>query len=274
MYGKHFDSMYRGSMVGAGFAVFSLMGYVISSMKPDSQVGFQVELNVTLLATVFGEPPETIQRAIDYLCAPDPGSRTPAEEGRRLVQVGKFAYRVVNGLVYDQIRNEEDRREQNRLAQQRHREKKTAGVSAAYKEGEKRYVKADGDGDTEKSDAIAAERLTRIRFEKPTIEAIKLQAAKIGLTDTDAENFSNYYESNGWRVGKNPMKSWPHALTNWKNNLQNYGNKNTNKPNPRNAGIAKDAAEQGRETVAFLARKTREREEAAAHTLATEVAAP
>ena len=25
---------------------------------------------------------------------------------------------------------------------------------------------------------------------------------------TEAEKFFNYYESNGWRVGKNPMKNW------------------------------------------------------------------
>jgi hypothetical protein len=56
------------------------------------------------------------------------------------------------------------------------------------------------------------------RFQKPSIEAIKLQAAKIGLSDLEAEKFFNYYESNGWRVGKNPMKSWPGAMANWKLN--------------------------------------------------------
>ena len=31
----------------------------------------------------------------------------------------------------------------------------------------------------------------------------------------DAEHFLNYYEANGWRVGKNPMKSWKATLANW-----------------------------------------------------------
>jgi len=67
------------------------------------------------------------------------------------------------------------------------------------------------------------------RFQKPTLEAVKLAAAKAGLPDIEAEKFFNYYESNGWRVGRNPMKSWIHALTNWKNNLQIYGKPTNNK---------------------------------------------
>lgn len=67
------------------------------------------------------------------------------------------------------------------------------------------------------------------RFQKPSLEAIKLQAAKIGLSDLEAEKFFNYYESNGWRVGRNPMRSWTHALTNWKNhNYENNGRTNQN----------------------------------------------
>ena len=32
---------------------------------------------------------------------------------------------------------------------------------------------------------------------------------------TEAEKFFNYYESNGWRVGKNPMKNWKTSASNW-----------------------------------------------------------
>lgn len=52
----------------------------------------------------------------------------------------------------------------------------------------------------------------------PSIEEVKLHAAKIGLPETEAFKFHGYYESNGWRVGKNPMKSWVGAMTNWKGN--------------------------------------------------------
>jgi hypothetical protein len=60
----------------------------------------------------------------------------------------------------------------------------------------------------------------RVQFLKPSLEEVKLCAAKKGLPVTEAEKFFNYYESNGWRVGKNPMKSWPHAVANWAKNVE------------------------------------------------------
>ena len=53
------------------------------------------------------------------------------------------------------------------------------------------------------------------RFAKPTREELDLHAAKIGLPQNEVDAFVNYFESNGWKVGKNPMKSWPHAMATW-----------------------------------------------------------
>lgn len=121
MYGKIFASLFTGSMYGAGSPAFALMSYVIANMQPDSVVGFQVELNVRDLANRIGEPEAVIQGAIDYLCAPDSQTRTAAEEGRRLVKIGAFDYRVVNGVHYAELRDEEERRERNRVRQSKHR---------------------------------------------------------------------------------------------------------------------------------------------------------
>lgn len=171
MYGKHFASMYCGSMVGAGFAPFSVMGYVIANMKPDKTVGFQVELNSKLLATIFGEEEASIIRAIEFLCAPDPSTRTQGEDGRRLVKVGTFAYRVVNGEHYNRIKNEGDRREQNRQAQTRFRAKKKGKktlTKSTPSPGENASVKLANNGQIDAADAIsasAAERIERERIE-------------------------------------------------------------------------------------------------------------
>ena len=43
-----------------------------------------------------------------------------------------------------------------------------------------------------------------------------MQAGKIGLPDREAEKFSLFYESKGWKVGKSPMKQWKSALAGWK----------------------------------------------------------
>jgi hypothetical protein len=45
-----------------------------------------------------GLPPEVAQEALDWLCSPDPHSRTAAHEGRRLERI-EGGYRVLNYLI-------------------------------------------------------------------------------------------------------------------------------------------------------------------------------
>lgn len=47
----------------------------------------------------------------------------------------------------------------------------------------------------------------------------------------EAEGFYNYYESNGWKVGRNPMKDWKAASRNWIKNAKNYKKHDTTKSN-------------------------------------------
>ncbi len=108
-------------MIGAGPVAFALMPYVISNAKPDKNLGGHVELNPRLIAVIFGCEERDIERAIEYLCSPDPKSRTPDHEGRRLIKHGPFDYQVVNFEKYRSIKDEEERREQNRIAQERWR---------------------------------------------------------------------------------------------------------------------------------------------------------
>lgn len=51
-------------------------------------------------------------------------------------------------------------------------------------------------------------------FRKPSIEEIRSYIAEKGL-NVDADYFYDYYESNGWTVGKSHMKSWQSTLNNW-----------------------------------------------------------
>jgi len=55
------------------------------------------------------------------------------------------------------------------------------------------------------------------RFKKPTINelATYLSNKNIPAPEQLATKFYNHYESNGWKVGKNKMQSWPHALARW-----------------------------------------------------------
>lgn len=70
------------------------------------------------------------------------------------------------------------------------------------------------------------------KFVKPTIDEIRMYCIEKGYT-FDPEAFFAFYESNGWRVGRNPMKNWKMACTTWSkdkrnNNTNNYGRFKTN----------------------------------------------
>lgn len=52
------------------------------------------------------------------------------------------------------------------------------------------------------------------KFKKPTLEELKAYITENRYTFS-AEAFMDYYESNGWKVGRNPMKSWQAACRTW-----------------------------------------------------------
>ncbi len=52
------------------------------------------------------------------------------------------------------------------------------------------------------------------KFQKPTLDELK-QYIDEKCLNVDAERFLDFYESNGWKIGKNPMKSWEATVRNW-----------------------------------------------------------
>lgn len=55
------------------------------------------------------------------------------------------------------------------------------------------------------------------RFVKPTVEEIATYCAERS-NKVDAQKFFDYYESNGWKVGRNSMKDWKAAVRTWEKN--------------------------------------------------------
>ena len=54
---------------------------------------------------------------------------------------------------------------------------------------------------------------------RPTVEEVAEYIKEKGY-HFNAEDFVAYYESNGWKVGKNPMKSWQAACRTWESNYK------------------------------------------------------
>lgn len=57
----------------------------------------------------------------------------------------------------------------------------------------------------------------RKRFEKPTLSQITQYCLERN-NNVNAEQFYDYYESNGWKVGKNAMKDWKACVRTWERN--------------------------------------------------------
>ena len=62
-------------------------------------------------------------------------------------------------------------------------------------------------------------------FVKPTFEECMSYAQEKGY-QWNIERFFNYYESNGWRVGQNPMKNWKAAMRTWNTKEPQYSQPN------------------------------------------------
>ena len=68
------------------------------------------------------------------------------------------------------------------------------------------------------------------RFVKPKVEEID-SYCKERKNNVDAQQFFDYYESKGWKVGKTPMKDWKSAVRTWeRNDFNNHNKVVTNEP--------------------------------------------
>lgn len=228
IYGKHFASMYTGSMMGAGPVVFAVMGYVIANTS-DSEV----ELNPKLLGFTFGCPAEEVTAAIDYLCSPDPQSRTKTLEGKRLVKTGEYLYEVVNYVPYHSISNEEERREYFRVKKREQRARDKHGprpsktvfdkVDSLGQSTMSTHLDLESERDTEKEEEVRNKRLSPPPKPKSNYasrpqsqeEVVDFCANTLALPANDGKALWDHWVGNGFKVNGKPMNSWKHTASNW-----------------------------------------------------------
>lgn len=67
------------------------------------------------------------------------------------------------------------------------------------------------------SDNVSVKNNKEGKKNKPTLEECKQYCLERN-NGVDADKFFNYYESNGWKVGKNAMKDWKAAIRTWEKN--------------------------------------------------------
>ena len=124
MYAKLFTSIYQGTLRGNSHGLL-----VFTNLLAHCDKDGIADIHPRAIAEEVGLAPDQVRAALDELEAPDEESRSPEEGGRRIVRVDEhraWGWRVVNYLKYRAIRNEEDRREQNRRAQEAWRKRHKA----------------------------------------------------------------------------------------------------------------------------------------------------
>lgn len=86
------------------------------------------------------------------------------------------------------------------------------------------------------------------RFVKPTQAEVAEFVTALRGPPIDATEFWLHYESNGWKVGQNPMKCWQSAVRQWSaRQSKSQGNQYANRPGASSNGIRTHNAAAARE---------------------------
>lgn len=114
MYAKVFAQIYDGSLCTSGpwQALVTFQQMLVLA----DQNGV-VDMTAAAIARRTTIPLDIIETGIAALLKPDPESRTPLEDGRRIVQLSEgrsWGWQIVNFRQYHAIRSQEDRREYHR----------------------------------------------------------------------------------------------------------------------------------------------------------------
>jgi len=117
LYGKVFESMYDGTLASEGpwQALVTFQQLIVLA----DQDGV-VDMTASAISRRTSIPLEIIKAGLDVLARPDPDSRTPDEDGRRIVCLEShrdWGWQIVNHRKYQQMRNAAERREYLRVAQ-------------------------------------------------------------------------------------------------------------------------------------------------------------
>jgi hypothetical protein len=156
MYAKIFTSIYQGTLRGNSHGLL-----VFTNLLAHCDRDGIVDMHHRAIADEVGLTVDEVRAALLHLESPDPESRTPDEEGRRIVRLDDhraWGWRVVNHAKYRDMKNEADRRESVRLAVAKHRAKKSAVIGGNPEKAKKAHTDTDAPTDAEAKAEAHAKR--------------------------------------------------------------------------------------------------------------------
>lgn len=182
-----------------------------------------------MLSTEFNMPLSTIQLALNVF------------KQYEMIDITDDLLKISNWEKYQNVEGMEKIREQNRLRNIEYRKRKkeklltydvTHDVAVTQNDGTDIDIEKDiknknidiRDKSIEKDSTNKAKR-----FIKPTIEEVQTYILENNL-NVNSTYWYDYYESNGWKVGRNPMKDWKACVRRWnKTEMNNHIKENREK---------------------------------------------
>lgn len=206
MYCKLFASLYQGTLRGKSHEIL-----VFTNLLANCDAHGIVDKHWKAIAEEVGLTVDEVKASITALESPDPESRSPENMGIRLQRLDghrSWGWKITNYEKYRSIRNEEDRREQNRLAQQRFREN-SKPPSAEVSRGKPMSSQEEGEVEV-KEKKKASSPLSEQEF----VEALKANPAYKTL-DIDGE----LAKMDAWLLTRPSRKKTRRFVIQWLNRI-------------------------------------------------------
>ena len=190
-----------------------LLKLYLRSLKNDGKlvVNDRIPYNAEMLASVTGHQVGTIKQALSMF----------KELGLiEILENGAIYMLDIQNFIGKGSTEADRRRSYDRKIAQEKELLKVESVRNLQEISEKSTpeieIELEKDIEIEKEIHSSAKSTTtkRKRFEKPTLSEIKEYCIERN-NNVDAQHFYDYYESNGWKVGKNSMKDWKAAVRTW-----------------------------------------------------------
>lgn len=202
-YAKLFSSITESSLWSEPKEVRLLF---VTMLAKANSIGF-MEASVLGLARVSNLTEEETVSSLSVLESPDPHSKNPELEGRRIMKV-PGGWMILNYEDYRSRTTEEERKEYMREYMRKYRAEKAGKQSV-------NNVKESKDSPSASSSSLSVRKEKSTEKGKPTDLAEVIEFLK---DQSMAVEFFDYYQSNGWHVGRNPMRDWRAAARRWQRN--------------------------------------------------------
>lgn len=142
MYGKIFESIYDGSLAEDWRALITFQQMIILC-----DADGRIDMTALAISRRTGIPIEHIKAGIQILESPDPSSRTPGEEGRRIILLDQhrdWGWMIVNHTYYKGLQDYDVVRAQTKERVRRYRERQKdvtqESVTVTKSNAEKRHT--------------------------------------------------------------------------------------------------------------------------------------